>query len=216
MKSSKRQSVNHHNPAIFITNIFTNYTIPGKKQKQINPPYPFKNSQKKKKKSSLPSKREGESTEQGPISSGSSANNRWPRRKSASVRYVGVYRWPLDARPLPSVECVHGAVNGFAENVDNAKDRLSVKRDIALCPEQRHTERWRVREGGKESRPVTHSRIVPRGQSTRYNTTTQHSYTRYHCYASCTRFLRNLFCTRGEGRVMGLLNKLEGYGGCAI
>lgn len=49
MKSSKRQSVNHHNPAIFITNIFTNYTIPGKKQKQINPPYPFKNSQKKKK-----------------------------------------------------------------------------------------------------------------------------------------------------------------------
>lgn len=29
--------------------LFTNYTIPGKKQKQINPPYPFKNSQKKKK-----------------------------------------------------------------------------------------------------------------------------------------------------------------------
>lgn len=56
-------------------------------------------------------------------------------------------------------------------NVDNAKDR-----DIALCPEQRHTER------GRESRPVTHSRIVPRGGASSAwpvdaITRRQHSYT---------------------------------------
>lgn len=58
-------------------------------------------------------KKRNEKAEQAPISSGSSTNNRWPRRKSASVRYVGA----TDIDGLSMLGCCRTSVHGPAKRV---------------------------------------------------------------------------------------------------